>query len=113
MPILAMTVHVNDPETGRTSVLNRGTDVQGRVLTLIDNPGVWVDPDEAAAARAEFEATHVHEEDETVAEPPRSGKGSGRDAWAEFAAAQGVQVQDEDTKDDIVRALAEAGVIDE
>lgn len=111
MPKLALTVHVHDPETGRTVVLNRGTEVEGRLLTLITNPGVWEDPD----AVAEFEASHLEDDESTdaVVEPPRAGKGSSRDAWALFAANHGVQVGDDDTRDDIIAALADAGVIDE
>lgn len=47
-----------------------------------------------------------------IEEPPRSGKGSGRDAWAAFAEANGVPVDDESSKDDIVEGLIERGVIE-
>jgi hypothetical protein len=116
MPKLAMTVHVHDPETGRTSVLNRGTEVTGRALALITNPDVWEDADEAEQARTAFEQPPTESTDgpqEALVEPPRSGKGSSKESWAAFAAAHGVQVEDEDTRDDIIAALAEAGVIDE
>jgi hypothetical protein len=115
MPKLALTVHAHDPETGRTVVLNRGTEVEGRLLTLITNPGVWEDPDAAAEAAAAFESSQTEDDEATdaVVEPPRAGKGSSRDAWALFAANHGVQVEDDDTRDDIIAALADAGVIDE
>jgi hypothetical protein len=115
MPKLALTVHVHDPETGRTVVLNRGTEVEGRLLTLITNPGVWEDPDAVVEAAAEFQSTQAEEDETTdaVVEPPRAGKGSSRDAWALFATNHGVQVEDDDTRDDIIAALADAGVIDE
>jgi hypothetical protein len=115
MPKLALTVHVHDPETGRTVVLNRGTEVEGRLLTLITNPGVWEDPDAVAEAAAVFEESHLDDDESTdaVVEPPRAGKGSSRDAWALFAANHRVQVEDDDTRDDIIAALADAGVIDE
>jgi hypothetical protein len=118
MPTLALNTLVHDPQTGRTVVLHRGTDVQGRVLTLITNPGVWEDADEAAEARAAFEAsqataTELVEPQQSLVEPPRTGTGSGRDSWAAFAEARGVAVSDEDKRDDIIAALAEAGVIDE
>jgi hypothetical protein len=108
MPKLALTTHVHDPETGRTVVLNRGTDVQGRLLLLISNPGVWADPEEADRARSEFEnaqASDGEEPVEALVEPPRSGAGSGRDAWVSFAAQQGVDVGDDDTRDDIIAAV--------
>jgi hypothetical protein len=46
-------------------------------------------------------------------EPPRSGKGSSKEAWAEFAQSRGVHVEDEDSRDDIIAALVEAGVVQE
>ena len=41
-------------------------------------------------------------------EPPRAGKGSGRDAWADFAASKGVEVDDEMGRDEIIDAVDEA-----
>jgi hypothetical protein len=41
----------------------------------------------------------------TVAEPPRTGRGSGRKAWAEYAAAIGLDVDDDDGRDDIIDAV--------
>lgn len=37
-----------------------------------------------------------------VAAPPRAGPGSGRDAWASYAAQQGVQVPSGATRDEII-----------
>jgi hypothetical protein len=117
MPKLAITVHVFDPETGRTSVLNRGTEVEGRALALITNPDVWEDPESASEARAEFESGSAEQDSgspqDASVEPPRAGAGSGREAWAKFAQAHSVHVEDEDKRDDIIAALVEAGVIDE
>lgn len=115
MPKLAMNAVVHDPETGRTVVLHRGTEVTGRTLTLITNPDVWVNPEDAAEALAEFESSQVIEEEtaDAVVEPPRAGRGSGRDAWVLFAASHGVEVRDEDSREDVIAALAAAGVIAE
>lgn len=118
MPTLAITVHVQDPETGRHVVFHKGAEPPAKVVAMIKNPGVWADPEEAAAVaeafRAEGEPEEVTaDEEDGSEEPPRSGRGSGRDAWAAFAADRGVHVEDEDTRDDIVQALASAGVIDE
>lgn len=102
---LAATVHVQDPETGRHVVFLKGSEPPERVAKLITNPNVW---DGEPEEETESEST------ETVGgEPPRSGKGSGRDIWAAFAAEHGVHVEDEDSRDDIIAALAEAGVITE
>lgn len=120
MPTLAISVHVQDPETGRHVVFHKGAEPPAKVVAMIKNPGVWEDPEEAAAVAEAFRAEDGFEEevsadevDGSDGEPPRSGRGSGREAWAAFAADRGVHVEDEDTRDDIVQALAEAGVIDE
>ncbi|HWU21556.1 MAG TPA: hypothetical protein VN088_08525 [Nocardioides sp.] len=42
--------------------------------------------------------------------PPRSGRGSGTEAWASYAASNGVAVEDGASRDDIIAALDEAGV---
>jgi hypothetical protein len=44
-------------------------------------------------------------------EPPRSGKGSGEAAWRAFAEANGVQVSENDGRDEIIAACQDAGVI--
>lgn len=43
--------------------------------------------------------------------PPRTGKGSGADAWAEFAAANGVAVDPDASKDEIIGVLEARGVV--
>lgn len=109
MPRLAITVHVQDPETGRHVVLHKGAEVPDRLVSRISNPHVWADAEEAAEA-AERAA---EQESAESGEPPRSGKGSGRDAWVAFAADHGVHVDDEDSRDDIIAGLVSAGVIEE
>ncbi|MBQ1047860.1 hypothetical protein KBX50_05225 [Micromonospora sp. C51] len=47
-----------------------------------------------------------------VPAPPRAGKGSGADAWAAFAATQGVQVDEGASRDEIIAACEQAGVIE-
>lgn len=42
--------------------------------------------------------------------PPKGGPGSGRDAWEAYAKANGVVVGEDDNRDDIVAAVAAAGV---
>lgn len=41
--------------------------------------------------------------------PPRSGAGSGRDMWAEYAGRRGVAVTDDMSRDDIAAAVEAAG----
>lgn len=42
--------------------------------------------------------------------PPMSGKGSGVKAWADYAAANDVEVGEDASREDIVAALTDAGV---
>lgn len=44
-----------------------------------------------------------------VVVPPRSGAGSGADAWAAYAATVGVDVADDASREDIITALTGAG----
>lgn len=41
--------------------------------------------------------------------PPKAGAGSTRDAWATYAAEQGIDVPDDATRDGIIQSLADAG----
>lgn len=43
--------------------------------------------------------------------PPRRGRGSGLDAWQTFARAAGVPVADDVSRDEIIAACVDAGVI--
>lgn len=47
---------------------------------------------------------------EGVGAPPKSGKGSGDEAWRSYAASNGVEVDDDAKRDQIIAALDEAGV---
>ena len=49
--------------------------------------------------------------EDVVAEPPRSGKGSGRDAWAAYAAEHGAEAPEGATREEIIAELEERGVI--
>lgn len=42
--------------------------------------------------------------------PPQSGKGSSKDAWTDYATANGVDVDPDGTRDDIIAACTAAGV---
>lgn len=44
-------------------------------------------------------------------EPPRSGKGSGAAAWAKFATANGVDVPEGASREEIIGLLTDAGVV--
>jgi hypothetical protein len=47
-----------------------------------------------------------------TAAPPRSGRGSGIEAWRQFAEANGVDTDDEMSRDDVIAAVESAGVIE-
>jgi len=64
----------------------------------------FVDPDVAEAAGEPDAGTTI---------PPKSGRGSSRDAWAAYAEANGIDVDADATKDDIIAALDAEGVATE
>jgi hypothetical protein len=47
----------------------------------------------------------VEERDDDGGPPPRSGPGSGKDAWVAYAQARGVEVTDDMTREDIIGAV--------
>lgn len=106
MAKLASYVHV--PVDGDWVVYGPDDEVPAEHAALITNPKAWVDgklPSTKAVKPSGDKAEDT--------EPPRAGKGSSREVWAEFASKRGVQVESEDTRDDIITALVDAGVIDE
>ncbi|SFK73178.1 hypothetical protein [Streptomyces pini] len=48
----------------------------------------------------------------TVEAPPRSGRGSGVEAWRRFAEANGYDTDDEMSRDDVIALLERNGVIE-
>lgn len=46
-----------------------------------------------------------------VPEPSRSGRGSGLEAWRSFAESKGVGVDSDMSRDDIIAACEQAGVV--
>lgn len=114
MPRLRTTVHVVDQE-GRTRAFGPGEDLPDWAAGQITNPDVWEgelpphldengEPQPRVAASAAPPAQ--------LQEPPRAGKGSGREAWAAYAAQHGVEVDNDASRDDIVAHLVERGLIE-
>lgn len=97
-------VHVRD-EHGHTHVFGPDENVPAWAEEAITNPKVWAEAPAGDPRAAEPKGSLADE-------PPRSGKGSGRDAWAAYAAARGVDVPDGAGREDIISALAEAGKIE-
>ncbi|MFI7608789.1 hypothetical protein ACIBTV_27265 [Micromonospora sp. NPDC049366] len=90
-------------------------DVPADIARLITNPKAWEggqaptfapapDPTPAPAGSGDGPAR--------VPAPPRSGRGSGLDAWQTFAKAAGLEFADDATRDDIIAAAEKAGAID-
>lgn len=86
-------------------VYGPGDQVPAKVAKLIGEHAWEEDADTAAAGQSP-------QGPETVEEPPRSGRGSGVDAWRAFAEAKGVGLDDGMDRDAIVAACEQAGVIE-
>jgi hypothetical protein len=67
--------------------------------------GRLVRADGAKAARLSALSSWKNLDPPAVDPPPKSGRGSGRQAWADFADYAGVPVDDGMTRDDIVAAV--------
>jgi hypothetical protein len=55
-------------------------------------------------------APELESEEGSSGIPPKSGRGSGAKAWASYAQANGLDVDEDASKDDIIAALEAAGV---
>lgn len=107
---LRTTVHVHD-EDGAVHVYGPGQSVPPEHAERIANPKAWDDWDDLSALPQRV-ALGIGQtvDDLTIAtEPPRAGKGSGRDVWAEFAVVRGVEVDPGANRDDIIAACEAAG----
>lgn len=73
----------------------------------ITNPVAWADgivADPAPSGESDYPAI------ETPAIPKKSGRGSGLEAWQEYATASGFEYEDDATRDDLIEALAAEGI---
>lgn len=101
--------------------------VPAAVAAKISNPDVWDGPAPARAGSGiaaqpgaggvlpvtlqEKSGSGAHPAADAGSDvPPKGGAGSGKDAWAAYAAKHDVKVADDATRDDIVAALDAAGV---
>lgn len=103
-----------------------------RLNSFVHVDGEWYGPDSKVPARAAKKiGDHAWEDDgedgpETVDEdtnpgpkepapveaPPRSGRGSGVDAWRAYAEANGYDTDDEMSRDDVIALLEREGVVE-
>ncbi|MGC4886694.1 hypothetical protein [Micromonospora sp. DT227] len=68
--------------------------------------------DDASDDASEGDSAADGDKPARIPAPRRSGKGSGVDAWAAFAATQGVEVEADASRDEIIAACEQAGVIE-
>lgn len=110
---LAFTYYVTGTD-GVSRSYTQGTEksaLPADVLAVLeDNPNAFTDDDEDPGDTPTLSVVGDGEIG-ALEEPPRTGKGSGRDAWVAFADANGVTVADEEGKDEIITELIERGVI--
>lgn len=101
MPKLNGFVHVRT-EDGRMVVFGPDDRVPDWALAQMDD-GCFG----AAPARVETSASDTRSGTTPPQrdEPPRAGKGSSRQAWADYAAWLGIAVTDDMTRDDIIAAV--------
>lgn len=87
---LAGFVHVHGPNGSR--VFGPDDEVPADVAKLVTNPKAWAvvpEPEQGPTGEA----------------PPRSGPGSGVEAWKAYAAAVGVNVAEGASRDDVIAAV--------
>ncbi|MGW1998147.1 hypothetical protein [Embleya sp. NPDC001921] len=91
-------VHVDNGD-GKSQVFSPGDPMPEWAEEHVKNPKVWSDDGKSPAVQAAGPAG------DGPVEPPRSGPGSGKSAWAEYASARGVTVADDASREDIIAAV--------
>ncbi|MFJ7069197.1 hypothetical protein [Streptomyces sp. NPDC101115] len=94
----------------------------GRLRAYVHIDGQAYGPgDELPAAVARRIGKHAFVDDDEagaggdtdgVEAPPRSGRGSGIEAWRAFAEQNGVDTDDEMSRDDVIAAAERAGLVE-
>lgn len=106
---LAVTVHVH--VDGETHIFEAGCVPPGWACAQISNPDVWSDVDGSGSGTEQASPVDITSDPDgdVGGVPPRHGAGSGRDAWAAYAAANGVAVDEDMSRADIIDAVEAAG----
>jgi hypothetical protein len=100
---LAISVSMVNPGTGIHEMFVAGTladELPDWARERITNPDVWRSADGNGGASS----ASVPDSGE-LERPPESGAGSGRESWAVYAVALGVDVTDDMGRDDIIAAV--------
>lgn len=92
-----------------------GDEVPSEVARRITNPNAWeggVPPsfDDEGPSQPPKAEPHFWPgvDGPAMTEPPRSGAGSGRAVWMDYAAARGLEVPADASRDDIIAAVDKA-----
>lgn len=96
-------------EAGNLHSFGPGHDVPEWARKRITNPQVWDDAAIETVASVPAPAASVVAPAATEP-PPQGGPGASRQVWADYAAANGVTVQEAWKRDDIIEACEKAGV---
>lgn len=112
---LAYTVHAE--VGGATRTFLKGTpksELPAELVERLTNPIAFAAPPAAAVPvlGVDTDAGDVDDDEPARTEPPRSGAGSGVNAWRTFAETHGVDVADDASRDDIIAELEERGIIE-
>lgn len=105
-------VHVRDL-AGRAVAFGPGDGVPTWARKQISNPKAWGEGEPAEPAPTSPPTSAGDGEGEGSLEaPPRSGKGSGVEAWRAFAERKGVDVDQDASREDVIAACEAAGVVE-
>lgn len=132
MPALRTSVQLLD-DSGQRHVFLPGDDVPEWARAKITNPKAWDDyeppvtnpsprpvaaggssvPPEDTTETGSDEPVEQSEPDSTTPSdtPARSGPGSGRGVWSAYARRHGMDISNEDSRDDIIEACERHGLI--
>ena len=102
---LTVGVVLRHPDGGSPVFLPAGSELPGWAAGMVGEHALETAP--APAPRANPDPVPARA---AAQPPPKAGPGSGRTRWAEYADAHSVQVLVDDTRDDIIAAVAAAGV---
>ena len=102
-------VHVH--KDGESHAFGPSDDVPAWARELITNPDVWDDTTEDMPAGSGDDAAAQRPVDnDPDGPPPKSGQGASRARWAEYAAANDVEVPPDAKREDIISACEKAQV---
>lgn len=111
MARLAQTVILWDEKAQKPIVLEAGSEPEKWAADQITNPKAWA-PDEEPTPDG-GDPDPAGDDDTAPQEPPREGKGSGVNAWREYAEAIGVQFDKKAKREEIIAAVDAANAADD